>query len=146
MMAAHPDTCASNPDRISMSNSMLSSPLFSTSRRSIGCHIRRSAGGMAFVIQSDYRNGRFGRNLLNHAPKITVQHQVTNYQHALALEPSLDGLDEPLVGMARHFDHKLMEDFTLSVRLGAWRHVPSGLHELHNQLCRARLRKARRQT
>ncbi len=45
-----------------------------------------------------------------------VEHKVANNQRTLALEPALDNLDDRLVDMAMHFDHKLSESFILSVK------------------------------
>jgi hypothetical protein len=47
------------------------------------------------VVEADDWNRRFGRDSLDRAPEVAVQHQVTDNQHAMAVEPSFYCLQDP---------------------------------------------------
>src|SRR5438270_3698092 len=79
---------------------------------------------MACMIKPNHWYRRFRRNLLNHAPDISVEHQVANHQHSLVLEPSIDCIDEAVACMARHVaripegSHSVGETGTLALCTG----------------------------
>jgi hypothetical protein len=61
-----------------------------TERTQVRRHITRSTRNAAFVVDADDWDWRFRRDPFDRAPEISVQHQITDDQHAVTVKSPLN--------------------------------------------------------